>query len=373
MSTAQQLKAAATRTADDPKENILQGLLNRPFDPDAWHAMDERDNQLLRDEILHGASSKVFVYEFPMEGKTISGVSVIGARELASQYKGIKSRIVATVEKRGAMFIFRTFQPLTIDVRTLHELESDDDFYECVLEIDDIKTGNSLQVRKKEMRMERKRDGSGMFERKHYDVIAESKAYRNGVLGILPQSVIQDFKKRCLAAGNSTTEETIDQLRAKVLTFGAKNSVPMNRAALAALTYAEILGLANSARESLDAFKSSAAALSLSGGAEPAAGSPPASPPPPPAQPAGKKGGKAAKNEPQAPAQAPADQAKDQPTDAPPPKKTYAQFADMILKASDADSGAVFLDQANGQLPADQVAELGKVYRGKWAPEGGDD
>lgn len=363
MSTAQQLKAAATRTAESPKESILQDLLARPFDPDAWHAMDERDNQLIKDEVLHGASSRAFIYEFPMEGKSVTGVSVIGARELASQYKGIKSRIVATVEKKGAMFLFRTFTPLSIDVRTIHELEAEDDFYECVMEVSDIKTGNSIEVRKQEMRMEKKRDGSGYFERKHYSVIAEAKAFRNGVLSLLPQSVILDFKKRCLAAGNASTEETIDQIRAKVLQFGAKNSVPLNRAAVAGLGYAEISGLGGAARESLEAFKTSAVALGLTGGTDPAAGSPPASPPPPPAQPAAKKGAKAAKNEPAGHAEPPADPPV---TDAPPPKKTYAQFVDMVQKAGDGDSAAVFLDQARGVLPDDQLADLGKVYTAKW-------
>ncbi len=363
MSSSQQLKAAATRTAESPKESILQDLLNRPFDPDAWHAMDERDNQLIKDEVLHGASSRAFIYEFPMEGKSVTGVSVVGARELASQYKGIKSRIVATVEKKGPMFLFRTFTPLSIDVRTIHELEAEDDFYECVMEVSDIKTGNSIEVRKQEMRMEKKRDGSGYFERKHYSVIAEAKAFRNGVLSLLPQSVILDFKKRCLAAGNASQEETIDQIRTKVLTFGAKNSVSISRSALSALSYAEISGLGGAARESLDAFKRAAQALNLTGGADLGAGSASAAPPPPPAQPADKKGGKAAKNAPAAPAQAPAD---------PPaagqaaPKQTYADFADKIKTAADADSGAVFLDQARGIVPDDQLAELGRFYATTW-------
>lgn len=365
MSTAQSLKAVATRTADDPKENILQGLLNRPFDADAWHAMDERDNALLRDEILHGAASRAFVYEFPMEGKSVTGVSVVGARELASQYKGIKSKIVATVEKRSAMFIFRTFTPLSIDVRTIHELEADDDFYECVVEVSDIKTGNSIEVRKKETRMEKKRDGS-YFERKHYDVIAEAKAFRNGVLSVLPQSVIQDFKKRCLASGNSSTEQTIDQVRAGAMAHAAKNGIALNRAAVYELGYAEIMGLGAAAKESIEAFKRSAQALNLTGGADLTGGSasapPPAPPPPPPAP--EKKGGKAAKNA-SAPAAEPPAEAPGE-TEAPPPKKTYAQFADMILKAGSADDAAVFLDQARGVLNEDQFTDLVKCYKNKW-------
>ena len=184
------LKMAATgghRTTDDFQDLLARPLASR-FDPDAYHVMQERDNALIRDEIMHGVASKAFVYSFAIKGSTVTGISVVGARELASQYKGIKSRIVATVEKRGALFIFRSFNPLNIETRVLQELEMDEDFYECVMEVSDIKTGNSIEVRKKELKTERKRDGSG-YDRPHYDVIAESKAYRNGVLAVLPHNI----------------------------------------------------------------------------------------------------------------------------------------------------------------------------------------
>ena len=264
---------------------LLNPLLQQPhyskFDPDAWHVMQERDNDLIRSELMHGAASKSFVYEFDIKGTKVRGISVVGARELASQYKGIKSKIVATIEKRGALFIFRTFTPLSIETRVIDELAADDDFYECVMEVSDIKTGNSIEVRKKENRTERKRDGS-TYERPHFDVICESKAFRNGVLSVLPQSVIKDFQTRCLTGGNTSDEKTIQQLRAGALTHAAKNGIALDRSALNELTYDEVRGLGGAAAQGLDAFKRSAAALGLLPGIDPDTGETP----PPPAAPA---------------------------------------------------------------------------------------
>lgn len=262
---------------------LLNPLLNQPhysrFDPDAWHVMQERDNALIRDELLHGAASNAFVYNFDIKGKPVSGVSVVGARELASQYKGIKSRIVATIEKRGSLFIFRTFAPLSIETRVLHELAEDDDFYECVMEVSDIKTGNSLEVRKKESRTEKKRDGT-TYERPHYDVICESKAFRNGVLSVLPQSVIREFKERCLKAGNSSQEATIQQRRAAAAAHAVKNGIALDRNELDGLTYDELTGLSAAAGQGLDQFKRAAMALGLIPGANAETGELPPAPPP---------------------------------------------------------------------------------------------
>jgi len=286
--SASALKAAATGTYREGND-VFQQLLARPlassFDPDAYHVMQERDNALIRDELMHGTASKAFVYQFKISGSTVSGISVVGARELASQYKGIKSRIVATVEKRGALFIFRSFNPLNIETRVLHELETDDDFYECVMEVSDIKTGNSIEVRKKESKMEKRSNGSGFYERPHYDVIAESKAYRNGVLSVLPQSVIKDFQARCLAAGSVSEEKTIDQLREGALKHAAKHGIALSRNGLADLSYAELQGLGAAAATGNDAFKKSAEALGVlaMSGADRTTGEipPPAAPRPP--------------------------------------------------------------------------------------------
>lgn len=271
--------------------DIFQALLQRSvqvFDPDAYHVMQVRDEQLIEDELMHGSASKAFVYDFDIKGSRVTGVSIIGARQLASEYGGIKSKIVATVEKRGALFIFRSFDPLNIHTTVLHELADEGDYYECIMQVDDIKTGNSTQVRKKESKTERKRDG-GTFDRPHYDVIAESKARRNGILDVLPQSVILAFKQKHLAAGNKSEEKTFDQLRAGALQFSAKHGIALRRDVLQALTYAEIAGIGGAAALGIDAFRKACEAVGLIEAATgevqpPAAPKPPAAPRQAPAQ-----------------------------------------------------------------------------------------
>ena len=261
----QALRAVATGQALPREADEFGALLNKgftPFSPDAWHVMQARDEQLIQDELLHGAASKAFVYDFSIQGNRVTGVSVVGARQLASENGGIKSKIVATLEKRGALFIFRSFEPLSIHTAVLPELESDTDFYECVMQVDDIKTGNSTQVRKKETKVERKRDG-GFFERPHFDVIAESKARRNGILDVLPQKVIEDFKKKHLAAGNASQEKTIDQLRAGAQQFAAKHGITLDRRVLEGLSYSELMGLGGAAASGVDHFRASAESLKL--------------------------------------------------------------------------------------------------------------
>jgi hypothetical protein len=255
---------AALKSAGMAADSVFDDLINRParFNADAWHVMQERDESLIRDQLLHGVASREFIYSFSIAGTAVNGVSVVGARELASQYRGIKARIVAVTEKRGDLFIFKTFTPLSIDTRHLPDLGGEDDYYECVMEVQDIKTGNSIEVRKKEFRFERKRDGS-TYERPHYDVIAESKAFRNGVLSVLPQSVIIEFEKRCLAAGNKSDERTLDQLRDGASSHATKLGLGIDRKALFSLSYSEISGLGQAAKAGPEEFRRAAIALGL--------------------------------------------------------------------------------------------------------------
>jgi hypothetical protein len=255
-----ELRAGAHRN-DSP----LSDLLNRPvrsFDPDAYHVMQARDEQLIRDSVLHGTIIKDYVYSFNIKGTKVTGISVVGARQLACEYKGIKSRIVGSAEKTGSMFVFRSFDPMSIHVQHIPELADEGDYYECILEISDIKTGNSIQVRKKELKVERKSDG-GTFARPHYDVIAESKAFRNGVLAIIPQAVIAEFEKKALAAGNGSQERTMDQLRDSLIAFATKNGIAVDRAAVTQLTYAELMGIGSASKESVKAFESACVASGI--------------------------------------------------------------------------------------------------------------
>ena len=82
-------------------------------------------------------------------------------------------------------------------------------------------------------------------------------------MSVLPQNVVIDFEKRCLAAGNKSDEKTIDQLRDGVIAFAAKSGIGLDRKAVAGLSYAEINGLGSAAKEGLDAFKGALLALGV--------------------------------------------------------------------------------------------------------------
>lgn len=172
--------------------------------------MQQRDDQLIPDSILHGYSGRS-TFSLPTSRASPLPESASSAPANWRPITGIKHRIVVAVDKTGSLFVFKSFEPLNVQANIIPQLVDEDDFYEVVIEITDIKTGNSIQVRKKETKTEKRQNGSS-YARPHYDVIAESKAYRNGVLSIIPQSVIKEFEARALRAGNSSGEKTIDQL-----------------------------------------------------------------------------------------------------------------------------------------------------------------
>lgn len=248
-------------------ENALDGLLARPmrgaaFALDAWHAMQARDSALIADSVLHGYVGKEYVYQIRMKDQVVTGISVIGARALAAEYKGIKTRLVSAIDKTGPLFVMRTFEPPSMQIQHIPELVNEIDFYEVVLEITDVKTGNSIQVRKKEEKVVLKRDG-GTFARPHYDVIAESKAFRNGVLAIIPQDVVSKFEEKALKAGESGTLVTRSDRIAGVLKFAVAKGISLDRKQVEELTTAQIAGLGDAARESVDSFLRAATAAGV--------------------------------------------------------------------------------------------------------------
>jgi hypothetical protein len=256
------------------------------FDPDAWHCMNERDNQLISDEILHGAGSSTFVYDFQIQGKQVAGISVIGARHLAHHYKGLQHRIVASMEKIGPLFTFVAYpgeHPMSVSCSVVAELADEADFYAAVVEMTDLKTGNKIQTERRESRVEFRRDGSS-YERPNYATIAQSKAYRNAVLALIPQDVVIQWREAMLKLKKSDTitASVLDEKRSNVLRFAAQRALALDRHAVEALTLDQIAGLGDAAREGqLPAFVEAARALGLQVGQEAAteASAPPKSTP----------------------------------------------------------------------------------------------
>jgi hypothetical protein len=247
MATNDRPNLPSLRTTIDMARNASGG-----FDAEAFWVMDKRDNQLVEDEILQGAGSKSFVYSFKISGKQVSGISVIGARHLAATYGGMRHRIIASIQKDGALHTITSYpteeRPMAQSAAILPELADEPDYYQCLVELTDLKTGNTLQVEARERRFESRDDGSH-WEKPHFQKIAQSKAYRNAVINIIPQDVVLRWKLQQLALTETITDDVIGQKRKAILAYTAKAAIPLARDAVAQLTMEQISALSDVARE----------------------------------------------------------------------------------------------------------------------------
>jgi hypothetical protein len=264
---------AAARTPGRTLEAVRAITAGGTFDPDVFHVMEERDNTLIEQEILHGAGSSKFVYNFEIQGTQVTGISVIGARHLAAAYGGLKHRLVASVQKTGDLFTFTSYpdhgMPMQVSCSVIAELENEPDFYGAVCEIGDIKTGNSIQIERRENRYETAGRGTPRertYERPHYATIAQSKAYRNAILSLIPQDIQLSWKIEMLKLKKDEviTGSVIDEKRANVLRFAAQRAIALDRRALEDLTFDQISGLGDAVRDgALPAFVEALKALGL--------------------------------------------------------------------------------------------------------------
>lgn len=234
------------------------------FDQDAYAVMNTRDNALIESEILYGQGSSKFVYQFSIGGSgTVSGISVVGARHLAAHYGGMRHKLIGSMQKQGSLFTFTSFPqagvPMAVSCQVVPELQDEDDFYGAIVEVTDTRTGNMIQVEKRENRFEKKKDGS-YFERPHFAIIAQSKAYRNAVLTLIPQDIQVEWRENMLklAKTDVITTSILDEKRAGVLRFATSKGLAINRLGVDKLTMDQIAGLSDAAREGVAAFKVSA-------------------------------------------------------------------------------------------------------------------
>ena len=222
------------------------------FDAEAFYVMNKRDDQLIADEILNGAGSRSFVYSFKIKGKEVSGISVIGARHLAYHYQGLKHRIVASMEKNGSLVRTMSYPheqaPMQFGTYTDHS--DTPDFYWCLVEMHDLKTGNVIQIEQTEKRFETRDDGT-QWEKPHLQKIAHSKAYRNAVLDVIPQDVKIRWQQQQLAlkVTDSITDDVIGEKRKGVLGYATRLAIAVQREALSQLSMEQISALSDVARE----------------------------------------------------------------------------------------------------------------------------
>lgn len=263
-------QARARTTSERLMDEVLQRTMESGFDIDAFHVMDQRDSRLLQDEILGGPRSSKFVYDFEISGQKIRGISAIGARELATYYKGIRHRIVTSTRKVGSLFVFTTYphEGTTSSMHTtvLPELKDEPDGYEAVVEIEDIKSGNKMMAAKFESQWEWSSQKSKYFEKPHFATIAQSKAQRNGILMVIPQSVQLQWMEAVIADGkhDNITRGVLAEKRDGVLRYCTAQGIPLDRDVLNALLLEQIMGLSDAARTlDKDAFLAAAIALRL--------------------------------------------------------------------------------------------------------------
>ena len=248
-----------------PAPNPDQGR----FDLEAFHAMEARDNALIADELIHGALSHDFVYAFPgSDGHQQVGVSVVGARHLAAIYGGIRHRLVFTMTKTGSRIIGVTHPapgvPMVREVM-YSQVEADQpDFAYVLVEMTDSKKGNVIQVEITEERTGYDRNGTA-YDKPHYAKIAASKAFRNGVLELLPQDVVKRFRDDCAAQDRNgdLTRSAIQDKRSTVLAYATSRGLAIERRTLQELTLDQISGLSDAARAGPAPFTAALDALGL--------------------------------------------------------------------------------------------------------------
>lgn len=246
----------------------VRSVTGGSFDPDVFYIMEERDNQLIADQLMHGALSAAFLYKITISGHDQVGVSATGARHLAVHYKGLQFRLVADAHKVGAKVYCQQFpgSGLPFDQFVRDGDPEEADYYMVLGEMTDVKTGNRFQAVKREARYEARRDGT-LYERPNYQTIAQSKVERNLILHMVPQDIRLRWQQELLRVGGKmvdVTEGVIDTKRASVLRFAAQKALPIDRRRVDQLTLDQISGLGDAAREgNLSAFAHAAQALGL--------------------------------------------------------------------------------------------------------------
>jgi hypothetical protein len=181
----------------------------------------------------------------------------------------LKQRLVASQQKTGELFVFTSFpaenMPMSVSAAAIVELAQEPDFYSAVVEITDIKTGNAIQIERRENRVEYDRNGQP-YERPNYTTIAQSKAYRNAVLALVPQDVVILWREQMLKLkkGETITGGVLTEKRRNVIRFAAQHAIALDRHVVEELTLDQIAGLGDAAREGrLPAFVNAARALGL--------------------------------------------------------------------------------------------------------------
>ncbi len=153
-------RQAKQRTA----KTILPAIPQDQENP--YELMERKDDEQILAE-LQGRFLDEYVYEFPQDGKTVTGLSWIGTKEASREYGGIQ-----------------------VPLEKLRIVEENDKSITVALESRDIFTGTSRIGVKRQPKMIRMRDGS-VKENPFYLEQAVSKAQRNAINAVIPYTFVK--------------------------------------------------------------------------------------------------------------------------------------------------------------------------------------
>ena len=167
---------------------------------EVYEIMERKDEQQIIAE-LQGRYLDEFVYEFEQEGKPVTGLSWLGVQEASRSIGGIDIEIVDRKEgeeKAGNL---------------------EWKWVEFVVKAVDVNTSSSRLGVKRQYNKGRRRDGK-IYDIPFYTEIALSKAQRNAIRALLPQTLIkawiQMHRKGATKQDIKAGEKTIEQVRSQI-------------------------------------------------------------------------------------------------------------------------------------------------------------
>jgi len=191
MATAKTTKKVVIPKVILPKVNNHQNnndQVNGSGDQEVYALMERRDEHQIM-ESIRGNFLEEYVYQFQAsDGREVTGLSWVGTQEAAREYGGIQVSIDKTKETE-------TKTHFTVTVEAV-----------------DTRTGSSRLGRSKQPKMMKVkiRDKQGnvtgykLVEDEFADVKALSKAQRNAIRALLPQTWLKEFIKHKLAQSRKT-------------------------------------------------------------------------------------------------------------------------------------------------------------------------
>ena len=132
-----------------------------------FEIMEARDEAQILAE-AQGHIIKEMFYKFPIDGKTVTGISWVGTKEIARRYGGIK-----------------------MGIPQVSDLGED---WACSVQATDTKNDVTLVGSSLQSKNMKKRDGSEVSDRFAYTKVV-SKAQRNAIRALIPESFLLKMEK----------------------------------------------------------------------------------------------------------------------------------------------------------------------------------